>query len=151
MRPDDPLVGHYPVNSLVMRLATVSGRDIPSLTPIWFVVMDGRLVASTAATTVAARNIAAEPRVTILLDGEKAGSSELVLRLRGTGEVHHGLPPWGVLARFAGKYYLSPGGLRSELGHVDRWGLRRRYYAQSDPVWLAIQPTAAELIPVPRA
>lgn len=151
MRPDDPLVGHYLGNSLVIRLATASGQGRPSLTPIWFVVMGGRLVVSTGATTVAARNVAAEPRVTVLLDGEKAGGSELVVRLRGTAEVHHGLPPYAVLARFAVKYYLFRGGLRSELGRADRWRLRQRYHAQADPVWIAIEPTAAELIPVPRA
>jgi F420H(2)-dependent biliverdin reductase len=149
MRPNDPLVGHYLASSLVMRLATASGPGNPSLTPIWFVTVDGQLVSSTAATTVAARNIAAEPRVTVLLDGEAAGRSELVMRLRGTAEVHPGLPPLGVLVRFAAKYYLSRGGLRSELSHVNRWKLRARYYAQSEAVWLTIEPTAAELVSVP--
>src|SRR5262249_59257805 len=37
MRLNDALVRHYLANSLVMRLATVSGRGAPSLTPIWFV------------------------------------------------------------------------------------------------------------------
>jgi hypothetical protein len=151
MRPDDALVGHYLSSSYVMRLATASPRGSPSLTPIWFVATDGRLVASTSATAVAARNIAAEPRVTVLLDGERAGRSDLVLRLRGTAEVHPGLAPWGVLARFAPKYYLRPSVLRTELAHVRQWGLRRRYEAQADPVWIAIEPTAAELIPVPHA
>lgn len=149
MRPNDPLVCHYLANSLVMRLATAASRGGPSLTPIWFVTVDGRLVSTTAATTVAARNVAAEPRVTVLLDGEAAGRSEFVVRLRGNAEVHPGLPPLGVLARFAVKYYLSPHGLRSELSHANRWRLRMRYYAQSDAVWLAIEPTAAELVPVP--
>jgi F420H(2)-dependent biliverdin reductase len=151
MRPDDPLVGHYLAKSLVMRLATVSGRGGPSLTPIWFVTVNGRLVLSTGATTVAARNVAAEPRVNVLLDGEVAGQSEFVLRLRGTAEVHRGRLPLGALARFAVKYYLSRGGLRSELSHASRWKLRKRYYAQSDAVWLSIEPTAAELIRMPRA
>jgi F420H(2)-dependent biliverdin reductase len=149
MRPNDPLVGHYLAHSLVMRLATVSAQGRPSLTPIWFVKLDGRLISSTAATTVAARNVAAEPRVTVLLDGETAGRSEFVLRLRATAVIHRGLPPLGVLARFGVKYYLSPRGLRSELSHTGRWRLRTRYYAQSDAVWLTVEPTAAELIPVP--
>ena len=149
MKTDDPLVDHYLAQSLVMRLATVSATGGPSLTPIWFVTVDRRLISTTAATTVVARNVAVEPRVTVLLDGEAAGSSELVVRLGGTAEVHRGLPPLGVLARFAVKYYLSPGGLRSELAHASRWMLRARYYAQADPVWLTIEPTDAELIPVP--
>jgi Pyridoxamine 5'-phosphate oxidase len=150
MRPNDPLVGHYVAHSLVMRLATVSAQGRPSLTPIWLVKLDGRLISSTAATTVAARNVAAELRVTVLLDGETAGRSEFVLRLRATAVIHRGLLPLGVLARFGVKYYLSPRGLRSELSHTGRWRLRTRYYAQSDAVWLTVEPTAAELIPVPR-
>lgn len=149
MSPDAPLVHHYLASSLVMRLATVSGRGRPSLTPIWFVLVGGSLASTTAATTVAARNITAEPRVTILLDGETAGRSGFVLRVRGTAEVHPGLPPLGVLARFAAKYYLSPRALRSEIAHANRWRLRIRYYAQSDPVWLSVEPTTAELIPAP--
>ncbi len=109
-----------------MRLATVSANGAPSLTPIWFVVVKGRLIASTAASTVAARNVAAEPRVTVLLDGEKAGQSEYVLRVRGVAAVHRGLPPAGVLARFGAKYYLAPRGLRSEIAHASRWRLRTR-------------------------
>lgn len=126
-----------------------SARGRPSLTPIWFVKLDGRLISSTAATTVAARNVAAEPRVTVFLDGETARQSEFVLRLRGTAVIHRGLPSLGVLARFGVKYYLAPRGLRSELSHTGRWRLRTRYYAQSDAVWLTVEPTAAELIPVP--
>ena len=150
MRPDDPLVRHYVTQSLVMRLATVSVGGAPSLTPIWFVVVDGRLISTTAATTVAARNMAAVPRVTVLLDGEKVGQSDYVLRLRGVAEVHRGLPPMGVLARFGLRYYLAPSGLRSEFVHANRWRLRTRYYSQSDAVWLAIEPTTAELVPVPQ-
>jgi hypothetical protein len=146
MRPDDPLARHYLARSLVMRLATASAVGSPSLTPLWFVTLDGRLVATTAATTVAARNIAAEPRVTVLLDGETAGRSQVILQLRGTGQVHRGLPPLSVLVRFGAKYYLSPGGLRSELAHARLWRLRTRYYAQSTPAWISIEPTAAELI-----
>lgn len=149
MRPDDPIVAHYLAHSLVMRLATVSARGAPSLTPIWFVVVDGRLVSTTAATTVAARNIATEPRVTVLLDGETAGRSDYVLRLRGTATVHEGLPPLGVLARFGRKYYLAPGGLRSEVSHASRWRLRMRYYGEAQSVWLAIEPAVAALVPVP--
>jgi len=151
MRPSDPLVRHYLTNSVVMRLATMSGRGHPSLTPIWFVMAGGRLIASTAATSVAARHIVDEPRVTVLLDGEAAGRSEFVLRLRGIAEVHRGLPPLPAMARIGIRYYLSPRGVRSELSHATLWRLRARYYAQADPVWIGVEPTAAELTPQPRA
>jgi hypothetical protein len=147
--PDDPLVAHHLATSSVMRLATTSARGTTTLTPIWFVLHRGCLVSGTAASTMAARNIAADPRVTVLLDGEGAGRSAYLLRLRGTAEVNTGIPPAGALARLAAKYYLSPGGLRSEVAHRRMWGLRVRYYAQAEGVWLAIHPGAAELVPVP--
>ncbi len=151
MTPDDALVRHYVATSMVMRLATLSGRGHASLTPIWFVPHDGALVAATAATTLAARNIAADPRVSVLLDGEQAGRSELVVRLWATATVHAGMAPAAALARMAAKYYLSPAGARSELAHARQWPLRMRYYAQSEAVWLAVRPAEAELLRVPTA
>ena len=145
----DGLVAHYLAKSMVMRLATLSRRGAPSLTPIWFVVVGGRLIASTAAATVAARNIAVDSRVSVLLDAEAAGTSDFVMRLHGRAEVHPGLPPVGALARMALKYYVSPRGVRTELAHAQQWRLRGRYYASAEAVWLAIEPTDADLVRVP--
>lgn len=149
MRPDDPIVGRYLATSLVMRLATTSASGAASITPIWFVPVDGQLIASTAAATVAARNVAADPRVTVLLDGELAGRSDYVVRLRGRARVHEGLPSWAAMARIGRKYYLTPHGLRTELTHLTSWPLRNRYYRQSEAVWISIDPAAAELVRVP--
>ncbi len=151
MRPDDALVRHYLNHSMVMRLATVSARGNASLTPLWFVQDRHRLIASTGAATLAARNIGADPRVALLLDGEKAGRSDMVLRIIGVAEVHEGLPRARMFARIAAKYYLAPLGLRSEVANAGRWRLRTRYYGQSDAVWLAIEPSRAELVTVPFA
>jgi len=149
MKPDDPVVRHYLAHSMVMRLATISARGNASITPLWFVVDRGRFVAATGAATLAARNAGADARVMLLLDGEKAGRSELVLRMSGTAEVRKGLPPARVMARFAAKYYVAPRGLRSEFAHARQWSLRTRYYAQGEAVLLAIEPTHAELVSVP--
>jgi hypothetical protein len=149
MRPDDPLVRHYLAHSMVMRLATISARGAASITPLWFVLDGDWLIASTGAATVAARNVGYDRRVTLLLDGETAGRSELVLRLSGTAEVRRGLPPVRLMARLAAKYYVAPRGARSELLHARQWSLRSRYYAQSQAVVLAIKPEHAELVAVP--
>ncbi len=76
-----------------MRLATMSAAGHTSITPLWFVVDRGRLIAGTAASTVAVRNVRADPRVTVLLDGERSGQSDFVLRLRGVAEANDGMPP----------------------------------------------------------
>jgi hypothetical protein len=148
---DDPLVTHVVRNSFVMRLATMSAAGHTSITPLWFVVDGGRLIAGTAASTVAVRNVRADPRVTVLLDGERAGNSALVLRLRGRAEANEGLPPRSAMIRLATKYYLSPGGLACELRNSRRWRLRQRYYAQAQGVWIAITPTHAEFLSLPTA
>jgi hypothetical protein len=146
---DDPLVTHVMRNSFVMRLATMSAAGHTSITPLWFVIDGGRLIAGTAASTVAVRNVRVDPRVTVLLDGERSGRSDLVLRLRGVAEAHEGMPPRSAIVRLATKYYLSPGGLACELRNSRRWRLRQRYYAQADAVWIAIAPTGAEFLTVP--
>jgi hypothetical protein len=134
---DDPLVAHVVRNSFVMRLATMSAAGHASITPLWFVIDDGRLIA--------------DPRVAVLLDGERAGHSDLVLRLRGVAAANEGMPPRSAMIRLAVKYYLSPGGLGCELRHIRRWRLRQRYYAQADAIWIAIEPTAAEFLALPTA
>ncbi len=147
MKADDPLVAHVVRNSFVMRLATMSAAGHPSITPLWFVVDRGRLIAGTAASTVAVRNVRADPRVSVLLDGERYGQSDVVLRLRGVAEADDGLPPRSAMIRLAAKYYLSPGGLGCELHNSRRWRLRQRYYAQATAAWIAIEPTGAEFLP----
>jgi hypothetical protein len=146
MRLDDALVRHYFDCSMVMRLATVSARGYPSITPLWFVVDDGVLLAGTAAHTVAVRNVRADERVSVLLDAELAGPSSIVLRLWGRATVHDRLPSPAVMARMARKYYLTPRGARVELAHARQWPLRLRYYRQAQGVVLAIEPGSAELV-----
>jgi hypothetical protein len=149
MRVDDALVRHYLDTSMVMRLATVSARGHASITPLWFVVDGGMLLAGTAAHTVAVRNVRADGRVSVLLDAERAGPSSMVLRLWGRATVQDRLPSPAVVARMAAKYYLTPRGARVELAHARQWALRLRYYRQADGVVLAVEPTSAELVDVP--
>lgn len=128
MTLDDPGVRGFLSDSWVARVATRSPRGAPALTPLWFVCDGGHLYAATAQATLAARNVAACPEVSILFDGEARGRPPRCLRLRGRAVVHDAMPGWRVLARFAFKYYL--GGAASEIRHARLWGLRTRYYAQ---------------------
>lgn len=136
--------------TMVVRLATMTASGAATVTPLWFVVDDG-IVVTTAAATVAARNVAADPRVSMLFDGARDGRSDLVLRLAGTAVVHRGLPPPRTLVRIGVKYYVSPSAARVEIANARRWSLRARYYAQGDPVWLQITPGSAALLPRPTA
>lgn len=146
MRPDDPIVLGIQNRSFVARVATRSRSGLPALTPLWFVTDGGHFFMGTAQTALAARNVIAHPEVEILLDGEAAGKSEYVLRMRGRASVHQGLPTWRVLTRMALKYYLAPGAARVELAHASLWRLRQRYYAQGRAVVIEVVPESAELL-----
>jgi hypothetical protein len=144
--PDDPIVRFFLEHSRVLRLATLSPAGRPALTPLWFVMEGGRLLATTGRATLAARNAAADPRVVLLLDAEAAGRSAHVLRLHGRATVHGALPSWRALARLAWRHYAAPPALRAELAHAGQWSLRRRYYAQSEGATITIEPDRAELL-----
>ena len=150
MTPGDPIVRAFLERSLVARVATRSAKGWPALAPLWFVVDGGRLYTATGAATLAARNAAANPAVSVLLDAEADGASAHVLRLHGRARVRPELPSWRVLLAFARKYYLSPGGLRCELAHAALWNLRRRYYAQNEGVTIEIEVERAELLTRPQ-
>lgn len=146
MTPDDPIVRAFLDRSLVARIATRSAKGWPALAPLWFVEDGGRLYVTTGAATLAARNAAADPAVSVLLDAERGSPSAQVLRLHGRATVHATLPSWRVLFAFACKYYLSAGGLRCELANAGKWNLRRVYYAQSEGVTIEIALERAELL-----
>ena len=147
MSPDDPVVREVLDTSLVARVATRSRSGAPALTPLWFVSHGGHLYATTGQATLAARNAKACPCVAVLFDGEMRGPREKILQLHGHAVVRSDMPGFGVLARFALKYYL--GGLASELRHAGQWRLRKRYYAQSEVAVIDFVPERAEWVERP--
>ena len=149
LSPTDPIVRAFLRRTRIAEVATLSPKRRPFVTPLWFVVDGGALYLTTGPDTWAARNVAQQPEVTLLLDDEGAGRSDRVLRLRGIATRHRGLPSWRVLARVAAKYYVSPRALPVELRNVRRWRLRRLLYAQGAFGYLRVLPTAGELLPRP--
>jgi hypothetical protein len=134
---------------MVARLATRSPGGRPFVTPIWFVLVGGRLVMGTAEQSLSVRNLRAHPEAVLLFEADRAGARGSVLRLRGPAVVRAGFPSLGCLLRMGLKYYLLPRALRVELAHRARQRLRRRYYAQSRPAVIEVTPRAAELLPRP--
>ena len=147
MRPEDPEVQRWIGRSMVAQLATLSRKDVPALTPLWFIYDRGHLYMATEQLTLAAHNIAAHSHVVLLLHAEQHGKQNRILRITGTATCHPNVPPWRVMLRFAMKYYLSPRGLRSELSHRRKWRLRQRYYAQAQPATIELVPENAEFVP----
>jgi predicted pyridoxine 5'-phosphate oxidase superfamily flavin-nucleotide-binding protein len=146
--PSAPVVDDFLRGSMVALVGTVSAKGRPFLTPLWFVADGGALYLTTGTATWAARNVAQQPEVTLLLTGERLTRAGEALRLRGVATIQPGLPPWRVLLRIAAKYYAAPAALVVELSNAARWGLRARYYAQVNggAGYLRIVPTSAEVL-----
>jgi hypothetical protein len=135
---------------MVVRLATRSPAGRPFVTPIWFVLHGRRVVMATSRQSMSARNLEANPEAVLLFEADRREAGASVLRLRGLASVRHTVPSLGVFLRIGLKYYLSAGGLRSELANLHRLGLRQRYYAQSQPAVIEVTPQSVELLPCPR-
>jgi hypothetical protein len=136
---------------MVALFATVSAKGRPFSTPLWFVVHGGALYLTTGTGTWAARNVARQPEVALLLTGERLARPGEALRLHGTATMQPGLPPLRVLLRIAAKYYVAPRGLVAELSNATKWGLRARYYAQvkGGAGYLRVVPTGGEVLRQP--
>jgi PPOX class probable F420-dependent enzyme len=128
--------------SRVMILATRSRKGTPFAVPLWFVSHQGRIYATTAASSWTIRNVAASPQVALLLGGEGGHRSGRLL-VRGRARAVAGFPPAAVLARMAWRYYLEPQFAAVELSHMPLWGRRMRYYTQSQPAYVVITPQSA--------
>ena len=150
LAPTDAAVRAFLRDSMIAEVATLSPKRRPFVTPLWFVVDRGLLYITTGPGSWAGRNVMEHPEVTLLLGGREV---DRVLRLRGNATCHSGLPAWRVLLRVAAKYYVAPGALSVELRNARRWGLRWAYYGQVKGGfgYIRIVPTAAELLPRPRA
>lgn len=146
--PSAPVVVDFLRGSMVALVATVSAKGRPFMTPLWFVADGGVLYLTTGTGTWAARNVAQQPELALLLTGEALQHPGEALRLRGTATIQSGLPPWRVLLRIAAKYYVAPGGLAVELANATKWGLRARYYAQvkGGAGYLRVVPTGGEIL-----
>ena len=134
----------------VALVATRSPRGAPFVTPLWFVVRNGRLLCTTSAASVTVRNLDADGAASVLLYDGVDESATRLLRLRGHAMARRGRLPFGVVARMAAKYYASPAGLAVELAHARLWPLRLRYYAQSEAALLDFVPEVAAFVPRPR-
>lgn len=131
MRLDGP-VREILRRSRVARIATVSRNGRPSVNPLWFVEHGGHVWLGTADWTLAARNVGADPRVSVLFEIEAEPGDTRVVRITGRAEVRtdrKAMLPF--FLRSVPRYLAAPGEIRSYLAHVRQLGLRRRYYAQS--------------------
>ncbi len=132
MRADDPMVLEVLQRSMVARIATLSRNGRPSITPLYFVCLDGYIWLGTVDWTLAARDVRADPRVSVLLNVEQNLHDRRVLRITGRAIVRTDAEAQRSYARrVAFKYVLTPSGIFNYLKHIRQYLLMHRYHAQS--------------------
>lgn len=148
MKPDDPLAQNIIRHAMVARIATVSRSGRPHVNPLYFVYGAPTIYLGTMDRTLAARNIAANPRVALLFTTD--GQPGSILRVRGRAMVRTdpGLIRW-YLRRDARKYFMTPRGLADTVRHARLLPLLRRYLssgAKGERCVIEVQPVSAELL-----
>ncbi len=101
---------------MLARIATLSRTGRPSITPLYFVWLNGHFWLGTADWTLADRDARADPRVSILFHVEADTRDGRLLRLTGRATVRTDLETQRAYVwRVAFKYSLTPGGIRNQL------------------------------------
>src|SRR5215472_18805408 len=112
MNVDNPAVLTILRRSMVARIATLSHNGRPSINPLYFVYLNGRIWLGTVEWTLAARNVKADPRVSVLFEVEQDPRSHRVLRISGQASVRtEQRVRRSYTFRVARKYLLTPGGI----------------------------------------
>jgi len=151
VKVDDPIVLDVIRRCMVARIATLSANGRPSINPLYFVVVGGHIWLGTAEWTLAARNVKADPRVTVLFNVERARADHRVLRIGGRASVNVDRAVQRLNERLsARKYILTPGGLRHYLLNFRLLRPMQAYHAQSAargrPCVIDVVPEHAEFL-----
>jgi general stress protein 26 len=132
MKIDDPAVLDVLRRSMVAHIATLSSNGRPSINPLYFIYLNGHIWLGTANWTLAARNVKADPRVSVLFEIERDHADHRVLRISGRASVNADQKVQRLNERLsARKYFLTPGGLRNYLTHFRLLLPMHYYHAQS--------------------
>jgi nitroimidazol reductase NimA-like FMN-containing flavoprotein (pyridoxamine 5'-phosphate oxidase superfamily) len=132
MKADDPAVFEVLRRCKVARIATLSHAGRPSITPLYFVCLNGQIWLGTADWTLAARNVKADPRVSLLFEVERNRHDRRIVRIAGRARVRTDRKAQrSYVLRVVFKYSLRAGQIRNTLEHRRLILLRRRYRVQS--------------------
>ncbi len=151
MKADDPAALDVMRRSMVARIATLSRNGRPSINPLYFVYLNGHIWLGTVDWTLAARNVKADPRVSIIFEVEQDPSDQRVLRIRGRASVRTDQKAQrSYNLRAARKYFLTPGGIRNGLSHIRQLPTMHNYHAQAaekgQPCVIEVTPEQAEFL-----
>jgi general stress protein 26 len=147
---DDPAVVEILRRAMVARIATVSRNGRPHVNPLYFLCGNGKIYLGTTDRTLAARNVKADPRVSILFNVESKPNDRRVLRIRGSAIVRTDskLCRWYVV-RDLRKYFMSRRGIGNALVHARLLPVVRRFISSGEKgaeCVLEVRPQYAELL-----
>jgi Pyridoxamine 5'-phosphate oxidase len=152
MKADDPVALDIIRRCMVARIATLSRNGRPSINPLYFVYVNGRVWLGTPDWTLAVRNVKTDARVSVLFETEQDPRDKRVLRISGRASIRaerEVLRSYNL--RVARRYVLTPGGMRNALTHLQQLWLRRYYIAQNAekgrPCVIEVTPEQVELVP----
>lgn len=154
MQITDPAALDILRRAKVARIATLSANGRPSVTSIYFAVVNGHIWLGTADWTLAAREAAADPRVSVLLQNERDPQDRRILRITGNAVVRlDGAAQRVFMIQAALRYSWTPGGLLNQWKHRHLLGMMRRYHAQSadkgKPCVIDVTPERVEILEAP--
>jgi len=145
MQADDPVALDIIRRCMVARIATLSRNGRPSINPLYFVYLNGRVWLGTPDWTLAVRNVKANPQVSVLFEVERDLRDRRVLRISGPASIRAEQEiRRSYNLRVARKYVLAPGGIHNFLVHLRQLPLRRYYIAQNAQKG---RPCVIEVIP----
>lgn len=101
IQPDAHVEGRLR-DDLIAWLVTVRPSGQPDATPIWFVWQEGKLVMFSKPSQTKLANLAANPRVTVVLDDTRGGGD--VARILGTAEHDPSFPAPHEIPAYVEKY-----------------------------------------------
>lgn len=153
MNVDDPAVVEFLRRSRVARIATVSRSGRPHVNPLYFVTGRQNIYLGTTDRTLAALNVLADPRVTILFDIESEPNDRRVLRVRGSATVRtdRTLFRWYVI-RDVRRYFMNRRGLGNALAHLRLFGAVIRFLRSGEKgkeCVIEVRPEHAEFLAAP--
>lgn len=114
---------------LIAWLTTVQPNGQPDTVPVWFLWQDGRILVYSRPNRRKLRNIARNPRVSLVLDGSDSGHD--VVRIEGTAQVVEAQPPASEVKEYVEKYARE---IRASFGTPD-------VFARSYSVPINVAPT----------
>ena len=134
--PNDPKHAHAQERlkaELIVWLTTVDPDGQPQSTPVWFWWNDGTLVVYSRPGARKVRNIAANPRVSLHLEGNRVGGDNVIFE--ATAEPWADAPPANELPGYIEKYRQR----------IESYGWTAESFAADYPDALRVTPTRARI------